>query len=314
MRGERLGVIGRNGIGKTSFLKAISGELDLWKGVRNEGPETRIATFDQHRTVLDPTRSIQLTIAPDGNDTVFPGGKPMHVAAWLARFAFSAKHLPMNVSALSGGERNRLAMARFLLEPANVLLLDEPTNDLDLATLAVLEEALMSFAGTVVVVSHDRWFLDRVATRLLVFEDLPPVKLGGEERRNLFIQPGGWTSYRRIRWPELVAMRTAHIEAKKAQAKADKRAERGEKPITPAPKQAPKPVPLTQAEKKELAKLETAIAKLEADIAALDKQLDGAGVWAGDGREGKSLTTKKQSLERDLEQTMSRWSVLAERA
>jgi len=307
VRGERLGVIGANGIGKTSLLKVISGELGLWEGTRDEGPETRVATFDQHRTVLDPTRSIQLTIAPDGNDIVFPGGKPMHVAGWLARFAFTAKHLPMNVSALSGGERNRLAMARFLLEPANVLLLDEPTNDLDLATLAVLEEALLGFAGTVVVVSHDRWFLDRVATRLLVFEDLPPERVGGETRRNLFIQPGGWTHYRRLRGPELDAMRTAHNDAKKAQAKADKAG--NAKPLVVVPKT----VPLSGPEKKELQKLEGVIAKLEAELALLAPKLLDASAWAGDGRDGWALSARKTAVEAELETVMARWTVLAEK-
>ncbi len=306
VRGERLGVIGHNGSGKTSLLKALAGELALWEGRRVVGTETRMAIFDQHRAALDPNRTIQETIAPDGNDTVYPGGKPTHVAAYLARFAFSSRHLPMNVSALSGGERNRLALARFLLEPANVLGLDEPTNDLDLATLAVLEEALIGFSGTVVVVSHDRWFLDRVATRLVVFEELPPEVPGGAPRKNLFVQPGGWTSYRRLRGPELEALRTAHNEAEKARLKAAQAAQRIDKPRPAAG--------LSGAEKKELARLEARIAELESDVQALVDRLADPAIWAGDGRDGRALTADKDARERELEAAMERWAVLAERA
>jgi len=308
-RGERLGVVGRNGIGKTSLLKALAGELPLWRGRRVEGPETHIATFDQHRSVLDEARSIHHTIAPDGNDTVFPGGKPMHIAAYLARFAFSARHLPMNVAALSGGERSRLALARFLLEPANVLFFDEPTNDLDLPTLAVLEEALLAFAGTSVIVSHDRWFLDRVATRLLVFEDLPPERAGGQERRNVFVQPGGWTTYRRLRGPELDALREVHAEQRRAEAARQKAREAADKGAV-----APKKVGLSGAEKKELAALEAKIASLEETVGRLDAGLQDAAVWAGDGKEGRRLTSDKQAAEAELEAAMARWAELAERA
>jgi ATP-binding cassette subfamily F protein uup len=304
VRGERLGVIGRNGIGKTSLLKALSGELPLKGGRLIEGPETKIATFDQHRLVLEPKSSIQRIVAPDGNDTVFPGGKPMHVAAYLARFAFSARHLPMAVEALSGGERNRLALARFLLEPANVMFLDEPTNDLDLQTLAVLEEAVLAFTGTVVVVSHDRWFLDRVATRLLVFEDLPPENVGGNPRRNVHIQPGGWSTYRRLRWPEIEQLREAHTEAVKAAERAKKAA------IAPPPKKTG----LSQAEKKEFATLEKKIEKSEEKKSEIEAALGEPEVWAQGGQKGKALEAEKATLEAELATLYARWEALAERA
>jgi ATP-binding cassette subfamily F protein uup len=171
--------------------------------VREVGIETRVAVFDQHRELLDAETTVAGAVAPEGNDTVFPGGKPVHVAAYLAKFNFPAAHHRRPVRTLSGGERNRLALARFLLTPANLLLLDEPTNDLDLDTVRTLEEALVSFDGTVLVVSHDRMFLDRVATRLLVFEALPD---GG---RGTWLQPGGWATYRRLRGEALAAEREA---------------------------------------------------------------------------------------------------------
>ncbi len=302
IRGERLGVIGKNGIGKTSLLKVMTGELALMNGTRDEGPETVFATFDQHRMVLDPNSSIHRIIAPDGNDTVFPGGKPTHVAAWLARFAFTARHLPMAVAALSGGERNRLALARFLLEPANVLLLDEPTNDLDLQTLAILEEALLGFSGTVVVVSHDRWFLDRVTTRLLVFEDLAPDTVPGETRRHVHIQPGGWSTYRRLRVPELDAARAVYKDALK-QLERSKRA---------PPKPPPKPA-LTAAEKKELKTLEGQIEKTEAKKTELTELLASPDIWSGDAARAKKLDAERAKLEKDLAQYIARWESLAER-
>jgi ATP-binding cassette subfamily F protein uup len=312
-RGERLGVVGRNGIGKTSMLNALAGDLALMAGKRIVGSETKIAIFDQHRTVLDPKRSIQETVAPDGNDTVFPGGKPMHVAAWLARFAFTPKHLPMNVSALSGGERNRLALARFLLETANVLFFDEPTNDLDLATLGVLEDALVGFPGTIVVVSHDRWFLDRVATRMLVFEDLPPVEIGGVPRREVHMQPGGYTTYRRLRGPELEALRARYADLEREARNADKAAKKAASGRREGGESAPKRG-LSGPEKKELQALEKSIERLEGELGKVGALLEDAAIWAGDGSKGREASAKKTALEAELEVAMERWGSLAERA
>lgn len=298
-RGERLGVVGDNGSGKTTLLKLLAGELELRSGRHVMGPKTQVALFDQHRAVLDPEQTILHTLSPDGNDTLYPAGRPTHVASYLERFAFSARHLRMSVAALSGGERNRLALARFLLERANVLCLDEPTNDLDLATLAVLEEALVAFAGTVVVVSHDRWFLDRVATRLLVFERLPPETPGGQPKKSAFIQPGGWTTYRRIRGPELEHMWAAHQEAVRAQARVTRR---------PSEKKARGP---NQAEKRELASLEAHISELEEALGGVSARLEEPAIWTGDGAEGRDLAAERSRLESELEEAMERWSELA---
>ncbi|MFO0746313.1 MAG: ABC-F family ATP-binding cassette domain-containing protein [Myxococcota bacterium] len=291
-RGQRLGIIGNNGAGKTSLLRTLLGEIAPIAGKVILGPETKMAYFDQHRTVLDPQKSVVDTVA-HGGDTVFPGGKPMHVAAWLARFAFDQRYFTMPVSALSGGERNRLALARFLLEPANVLLLDEPTNDLDFVTLHVLEEALTGFDGTIVVVSHDRYFLDRVVTTLLAFEDV----IEGETR-DIHFQPGAWTTYRRLRVPELEARRDAAVKAEKAQRDAQK------------PRPEPAVAKKSKAAEKALAALEAKIHQTEAAIAKADEALGEASAWAGDGARGRALTADKARLEAELEALYAEYMAL----
>ncbi|MCA9514022.1 MAG: ABC-F family ATP-binding cassette domain-containing protein, partial [Myxococcales bacterium] len=131
-KGDRLGILGPNGSGKTTLLRMVTGEEEPDTGRVVRGGATRIAYFDQHRTLLDPSETVRRTVTPDGGDDVFFGGQSLHVASWLERFGFRTQHHAMRVASLSGGERNRLALARFLLEEANVLLLDEPTNDLDI--------------------------------------------------------------------------------------------------------------------------------------------------------------------------------------
>ena len=308
-RGERLGIVGRNGAGKSSLLKVMTGELGLLAGDLVVGPETQVALFDQHRTALDDDLTLQRTVAPDGGDTVYPGadgGRPTHVAAWLARFAFHARQLNMPVRSLSGGERNRLALARFLLTSANVLLLDEPTNDLDLTTLAILEEALLGFNGTAVVVSHDRYFLDRVATRLVAFEDWPAAA-PGQTRREVFLQPGGWSTYRRLRAP---ALDDAWAEEARRARDADRERRAGGAATKPT---APAQSGLSAKERKELVKLEADIAAGETQSEALEAQLADPAVWRGDGAAGRALTVEKATLANRLEGLMARWEALAAR-
>jgi len=303
-RGERLGVVGRNGAGKSSLLKVLHQQLDALGGAVIFGPETITAFFDQHRSILDDDVTIHRTIEPSGGDTVYPGadgGKATHIAAWMSRFAFSANQLNMPVGSLSGGERNRLALARFLLTSANVMLLDEPTNDLDLTTLAILEEALIAFTGTVILVSHDRYFLDRVATRIVAFEDWPPA------RREVFLQHGGWTDYRRLRAPLLEDAWNDHEKKRKEADKAAKKA-------ASAPVSAQKDVSLDAKERKELQKLEGEVAGLEVEIADLDKALSAPDAWSGQGEKGTALNIKKIEAEQRLATMLRRWESLAARA
>jgi ATP-binding cassette subfamily F protein uup len=167
--GLRLGLLGANGSGKTTLLRLLAGDEIPDAGSIERAPGLRVVAFDQHRSQLDPAVSLKRTLAPAG-DSVVHGGRSIHVAGWAARFLFRSELLETPVGRLSGGEQARVLLARLMLEPADVLLLDEPTNDLDIPTLEVLEESLLEFPGALVLVTHDRYLLDRVSTRILALD------------------------------------------------------------------------------------------------------------------------------------------------
>ncbi|MEL7024852.1 MAG: ATP-binding cassette domain-containing protein [Pseudomonadota bacterium] len=168
-RGDRIGLVGNNGVGKSTLLKLILGELAPQGGTVKHGTNLEIGYFDQLRRELDGNKTIAQVVG-EGNDYIMLNGKPRHVVGYLRGFLFSAKRILSPVSALSGGEKNRVVLARLLSRPSNLLVLDEPTNDLDVETLQVLEDQLAGYTGTLLVVSHDRQFLDNVVTSTLVFE------------------------------------------------------------------------------------------------------------------------------------------------
>jgi ATP-binding cassette subfamily F protein uup len=182
MRGDRIGLIGSNGTGKTTLLRMLLGELQPDAGTIRCGTNVQVAYYDQQREQLDPERTVFETVG-DGNDTVTINGSPRHVNGYLRDFLFPPERARTPVKALSGGERNRLMLARLFARPANLLVLDEPTNDLDLETLELLEAQLLEFPGTILLVSHDRAFLDNVVTSTLVFEGQGRVQeyIGGYE-------------------------------------------------------------------------------------------------------------------------------------
>jgi ATP-binding cassette subfamily F protein uup len=163
LRGDRVGLIGPNGAGKTTLLQVLLGRLEPTSGRVRLGTGLEIAYFDQHREELDPRATVRHAVA-DGSDTVTVGGRDRHVMGYLADFLFPPERAMSPVSVLSGGERNRLLLARLFTRPSNLLIMDEPTNDLDAETLELLEERLMEYQGTVLVVSHDRAFLNNVVT------------------------------------------------------------------------------------------------------------------------------------------------------
>ena len=167
--GGIIGVIGPNGAGKTTLFRMITGQEKPDSGTFKIGETVKLAYVDQSRDVLDPNKTIWEVIS-GGDDTIQLGKRLVNSRGYVARFNFSGADQQKKVSMISGGERNRVHMARMLKEEANVLLLDEPTNDLDVNTMRALEEALENFAGCAVVISHDRWFLDRIATHMLAFE------------------------------------------------------------------------------------------------------------------------------------------------
>ena len=168
--GQRLGLLGMNGSGKSTLLRLLAGS---WSGRMrarsSRAPQLRVVMFDQHRTRLEPKVSLRRTLAPFGDGVTFEG-REIHVAGWAKRFLFRADQLETPVGRLSGGEQARVLIARLMLEPADLLLLDEPTNDLDIDTLDVLEESLIEFKGALVLVTHDRYLLDRVSTHLLALD------------------------------------------------------------------------------------------------------------------------------------------------
>src|SRR5213076_2228582 len=168
-RGDRLGFIGPNGAGKTTLLNLILGTLEPDSGTVRLGANVQVAYFDQLREVLDPEATVAETISP-GSEWVDLAGGRKHVMSYLGDFLFPPRRAQSKVSMLSGGERNRLLLARLFAKPANVLVLDEPTNDLDIESLELLEAALQDYAGTILLVSHDRAFLDNVVTQTLAFE------------------------------------------------------------------------------------------------------------------------------------------------
>jgi len=169
MRGDRIGVIGPNGAGKTTLLRLLLGQLQPDSGTVKQGTRLQISYFDQLRSQLDEERSIIDNVA-EGSDSVEVNGQPKHIVGYLQDFLFTPERMRTPVKALSGGERNRLLLAKLFSRPSNVLVMDEPTNDLDVETLELLEELLMEYSGTVLLVSHDRAFLNQVVTGIFAFE------------------------------------------------------------------------------------------------------------------------------------------------
>jgi ATP-binding cassette subfamily F protein uup len=184
----RLGVLGPNGSGKTTLLRMLIGELEPDSGVIEKADRLRIVYFEQNRQSLDPNLTLKRALAPEG-DSVIYNDRSFHVASWAKRFLFRPEQLETSVSKLSGGEKMRIVMARLMLQPADLLVLDEPTNDLDIPTLDVLEESLLEFAGALVLVTHDRYLIDRVSTRILA--------LDGSGGTHYFADYGQWESSRR---------------------------------------------------------------------------------------------------------------------
>ncbi|MDH5348451.1 MAG: ATP-binding cassette domain-containing protein, partial [Nitrospira sp.] len=170
--GERIGLLGPNGSGKTTLLKLLAGTLEPDRGSITRADRLRVVTFEQHRESLDQQATLRRALAPAGGDAVVYQDRSVHLVSWAKRFLFSPEQLDLPVSRLSGGEQARLLIAQLMLEPADLLILDEPTNDLDIPTLDVLEDSLLEFAGALVLVTHDRWLLDRVSTRLLALDGM----------------------------------------------------------------------------------------------------------------------------------------------
>ena len=298
VRGERIGIVGPNGCGKTSLLRALLGELEPLHGQIVLGSNTQIAYFDQGRGGLDEEASIQQNVAGDQTRLEI-GDSVVDVRTYLSRFLFEPTRIRQPVGVLSGGERARVALAKLLLRPANLLLLDEPTNDLDVGTLGALEQMIVEMDATALIVSHDRTFLDRVATSILGFE----------EDGKVVRVSGGYEAYREHRR----ARRRARSDA--AQASAGKPSAKGGAKAEPVRAAlATSRRALSYGERLELEALPEQIEALEARIAALEEELSDPAIYARRGDEVPGIVAEVEATRSRLEASMERWVHLEERA
>ena len=302
LRGERIGILGRNGAGKTTLLKLLTGRLQPTEGSVTLGTNVEMAFLDQLRGELKPELTVGENIASD-RDEVIVGGVKKHVYSYLADFLFSPERVRTPVKALSGGERARLMLAKLFLKPANLLIMDEPTNDLDIETLELLEEQLLNYSGTLLLVSHDREFLDNVVTSTFVLE-------GDGEVRQF---PGGYADYERQRKSGEAESFPLRAGAKSgeayppSEASCEVGAMRGES----FPLRAKK---LSYNEKRELEGLPAKIAALEQEVAEIEAFLSDGANYAKDPARCKSAAERLPLAKSELDAAESRWLELEDRA
>ncbi|MFD2366083.1 ATP-binding cassette domain-containing protein [Pseudoduganella sp. GCM10020061] len=283
LRGDKVGLIGPNGAGKTTLLKLILGEETADSGTVKLGTKLQVAYFDQMRAQLNEEASLMDTIAP-GSDWVEINGQRKHVMSYLGDFLFAPERARSPVKSLSGGERNRLLLARLFAKPANCLVLDEPTNDLDIDTLELLEELLEDYQGTVFLVSHDRTFLDNVVTQVIVSE--------GEGMWREYV--GGYTDWERAK-------------AAAAQAAAPKASPKAVPAQTTAPSVATKIKKLSYKEQRELEELPLLIANLEDEQSAITAQLNAPDFYRTNPADARRMTERIEEIETLLLNALERW-------
>jgi ATP-binding cassette subfamily F protein uup len=297
-RGDRIGIIGPNGCGKTTLIKLLVGDLEPTSGEIRRGTNLLPAYFDQQREQLDPAASIMDNVTGGSGDTVTIDGQPRHVSGYLRDFLFPPERLRAPVSMLSGGERNRLLLARLFARPSNLLVMDEPTNDLDADTLELLEEMVANYAGTLLLVSHDRAFLDNVVTSTLVFE--------GGAQVNEYV--GGYSDWLRQRRaveaaaPASARAASAATEAAPSEAAATEAA--------PARSRARR---LSYKEQRELEALPEKIQLLEAEQLELQAAIADPALFQGPVARGTAALQRLKSLAAEVETAYSRWHELESR-
>ena len=304
LRGDKVGLIGPNGAGKTTLLKLILGELQPDSGSVRQGTKMEVAYFDQMRSTLNLDATLADTISP-GSEWVEIGGQRKHIMSYLNDFLFSPERANSPVRTLSGGERNRVLLARLFALPANVLVLDEPTNDLDIDTLELLEELLQAYKGTVFLVSHDRRFLDNVVTSTIVWE--------GDE------SPGQWREYEggyedwKLQRDRAQAIRAQAARAAKGKDVRANDAPAAAKLATVATPAAPKPRKLSYKEQRELDELPGRIEALEAEQAQLAALLADADAYTRDPKGIAAAQVRIAKIDDELLEALERWEVLGQR-
>ncbi|MDR5903490.1 ATP-binding cassette domain-containing protein [Halomonas icarae] len=302
-RGDRIGFIGRNGAGKTTLLKILLGELEPSEGKVQFGTKLQVAYFDQLRAGLEPEKTVYDNVA-QGSDRISVGGRDRHVMSYLQDFLFTPERVRQPVKALSGGESNRLLLAKLFTQPANVLVLDEPTNDLDVETLELLEELLLSFDGTLLLVSHDRAFMDNVVTSVLAFEGEGRVReyVGGYSdwvRQGGSLPPAPWEGAAR-QHAEPVAEAPAAEPERKASSTSE----------SAASATAKKPVKLSYKLQRELDGLPAEIERLEGEVAEFETQVGDPAFYQ---QEASKVTATLEALaarQAELDAAMERWMEL----
>ncbi len=284
--GKRVGLLGPNGSGKTTLVRILGGELAPDAGVIKTAPALRVVTFAQNRATLNPEDTLQQALCPIG-EMVEYRGRQIHVTGWARRFLFEVSQLRTLVKALSGGERARVLMARLMLEPADVLLLDEPTNDLDIPSLEVLEEALMEFPGAIVLITHDRFMMERIATDF--------VALDGRGGAKEFASIEQWQAH------------MAKLGSDEPRSPAKKTEAAGEKPAADRTRQRPRK--LSYKEQRELESIEQLVLEAEERVAALEAKTQDPAVVA----DHQALAAAFQELDeaqRRVQQLYDRWQQL----
>ena len=305
LRGDKIGLLGPNGAGKTTLLKLILGEIQADSGKVRQGANIEVAYFDQMRNALDLDATLEDFISP-GSEWIEIGNKRQHVKSYLADFLFSPARATSPVKSLSGGERNRLLLARLFARPANVLVLDEPTNDLDIDTLELLEDLLQNYPGTVFLVSHDRAFMDNVVTGIIACESAPD-------------QPGFWREYEGSVQDWLIqSQRSQAIRAQAAQRSGTPSAAAAPAahaaPVVTTPAAAtPARSKLSYKEQRELAELPAKIEALEKEQTEARAQLADGSIYQRDPGLAQQLFKRDAEIDDVLLAAMERWEVLSAR-
>jgi ABC transport system ATP-binding/permease protein len=293
-RGDRIGIIGPNGVGKSTLIKLLLGELEPQRGTLRRGVKLQVAYFDQQRDQLDPDKMLMESVVEGQSVTI--NGRTRHVAGYLRDFLFPPERLRSPVRTLSGGERNRLLLARLFAQPANLLVMDEPTNDLDVETLELLEELILDYQGTILLVSHDRAFLDHVVTGTLVFEG------GGRVLEYV----GGYTDWLRYQ-QERLAVQKAEAPPN-AQPSKPARLQAAAPPSKPKKMSMPKK--MSQKDQRELAGLPAKIESLEAEQTRLQAALSDPAFYQRPGSDFNATLGRLDTLTRELESCYARWETL----
>ncbi len=291
LRGDKIALIGPNGIGKTTLLKLMLGNLQPTSGSVHCGTKLEVAYFDQYRLELDPEKTVMDNLA-EGKQEVMVNGRSRHVLGYLQDFLFPPKRARTPVRALSGGERNRLLLAKLFLKPSNLLVLDEPTNDLDIETLELLEELVNDYQGTVLLVSHDRQFVDNVVTQCWFFE----------EKGHIGIYAGGYTDALQ----QQQQAKPVSVNKNSAPVKKDEKAVTAQTNVP----EAKKKVKLSYHEQRELAQLPSQIEQLELAIADLQAQIGHSDFFNQPHEVTSPILTDLANKEAELEAIFARWEAL----